>query len=139
MSDLVRLSVSLEKQLLTKLDKVVSDCRFDNRSEFIRDLIRHKLVERAGQGNKIVIGTVTILFSESLHGLYDKIDSIFGDRDLKKLASTTVSIDENTFGQMILVTGRASEIYRFSENLSTIKGITQTSVSYNGLKTEVKD
>ena len=136
MSDLVRLSISLEKQLLTSLDKVVSDCRYENRSEFIRDLVRHKLVERAGYCDKIVIGTITILYTSSTKGLQDKINSIFIDKNLKKHASTTIPIDEVITGEMVMVTGRASVIYSITENLATMKGVVQTSVNYTGHKTD---
>ena len=136
MSELVRLSISLEKQLLTRLDKVVSDCKYENRSEFIRDLVRHKLVERAGYCDKIVIGTITILYTGGTKGLQDKINSIFVDKYVKKLASTTISMDDGIAAEMVMVTGRASVIYSITENLATIKGVSQTSVNYTGHKTD---
>ena len=137
MTDVVRLSICLEKQLLKKLDQVVCDCKFQNRSEFFRDLVRRKLAERAGHCNKTVLGTITILYSPITAGLRDKIASAFNDRILKKLGCTTIFIDTETTAEMKMVVGKASEIHRLTEELATIKGVIQSSVSYNGLKDEL--
>ncbi len=45
MSDLARLSFSIEEALVEKLERMVKRSHYANRSEFIRDLIRSKLVE----------------------------------------------------------------------------------------------
>ncbi|MFH1417611.1 MAG: ribbon-helix-helix protein, CopG family [Planctomycetota bacterium] len=46
MPELVRFSVSLEAPLLRKLERLVKAGRYTNRSEFVRDLIRQRLVEQ---------------------------------------------------------------------------------------------
>ena len=46
MPEVVRLSISLETPLLDRLERLVKRSRYTNRSEFIRDLIRQRLVEQ---------------------------------------------------------------------------------------------
>ncbi len=46
MSDIVRFGVSLEKELLEKFDRLITEKSYPNRSEAIRDLIRENLVKR---------------------------------------------------------------------------------------------
>ena len=46
MSKLVRLSLSLEDTLLDKLSALVQDGGYENRSEYIRDLIRDEITHK---------------------------------------------------------------------------------------------
>lgn len=43
MSDIERIGVSLEKELLTAFDRLITEEGYINRSEAIRDLIRERL------------------------------------------------------------------------------------------------
>jgi len=56
MSELVRLSISLDKPLLARLERLVKSRRYTNRSEFSRDLVRERLVEQqwADQHEEVV-------------------------------------------------------------------------------------
>ena len=45
MSNLARLSFSIEADLMKKMSRLMKRGRIKNRSEFIRDLIRSRLVE----------------------------------------------------------------------------------------------
>jgi len=62
MGDLVRTGVSLERDLLTKFDVVIEEKGYQNRSEAIRDLIRRHLVAEDIDKNKVVVGTLTIIY-----------------------------------------------------------------------------
>ena len=46
MSEIERLSFAIERPLLKKMEQLLRAGRYKNRSEFIRDLIRSKLVEQ---------------------------------------------------------------------------------------------
>ena len=53
MEDIVRFGVSMDSRLLKKFDKYIAEKGYANRSEAIRDLIRHNLVEeRMGGWNR---------------------------------------------------------------------------------------
>jgi CopG family nickel-responsive transcriptional regulator len=60
MSDLVRLSFSIEQPLVEQLEQLITDNHYSNRSEFIRDLIRAKLVAQQWENNEEVLGTITL-------------------------------------------------------------------------------
>ena len=52
MSELARLSFSIEKPLLERLERMVAEGNYGNRSEFIRDMIRDRLVAEAWEKNE---------------------------------------------------------------------------------------
>jgi len=45
MPDLIRLSLSIEKPLYDQLERMVRRSGYSNRSEYVRDMIRERLVE----------------------------------------------------------------------------------------------
>ena len=46
MTTLSRFSIAIEKGLLDRLEKLVKKSNYANRSEFVRDLLRRRLVEK---------------------------------------------------------------------------------------------
>jgi len=66
----VRFSVSLPASLLGELDRKTIDRGYASRSEFIRDLIREKLVEEKWEdGRREVVGVLTIAYDHHQRGL----------------------------------------------------------------------
>ena len=69
MSELVRLSLSIEQPLYEQLETLVSEGGYTNRSEFVRDLIRNQLVTEEWEGNEEALGTISLLFDHHARGL----------------------------------------------------------------------
>ena len=63
MTDLERLSFSIEKPLLDCLNKLVKSGGYANRSEYIRDLIRAQLVKEQWDRNQEVVGAITLVYT----------------------------------------------------------------------------
>jgi len=57
MSELIRLSLSIEKPLYDELEKLVKKSGYVNRSEFVRDMIRDRLVKTEWDKDEEVLGT----------------------------------------------------------------------------------
>jgi CopG family nickel-responsive transcriptional regulator len=66
MSNLVRISLSIEEPLLSQLERLVKDYQYANRSEFVRDMIRECLVEQEWEQNREVVGTITLLYNHHI-------------------------------------------------------------------------
>jgi CopG family transcriptional regulator, nickel-responsive regulator len=62
MSTLIRTGISLEQDLLDKFDLLIKQKGYGNRSEAIRDLVRDHFVEEEVASNKIVVGTITLIY-----------------------------------------------------------------------------
>ena len=73
MSKLVRLSLSLEDTLLDKLSALVQDGGYENRSEYIRDLIRDEIARKQWSSGGEVIGTLTLIYNHHRRGLTEKL------------------------------------------------------------------
>ncbi|NLT60164.1 MAG: nickel-responsive transcriptional regulator NikR, partial [Candidatus Hydrogenedentes bacterium] len=107
MSELARLSFSIEKPLLERLERMVAEGNYGNRSEFIRDMIRDRLVAEAWEKNEEALGTVTILFDHHSRNLSEKLIDLQHDFEGTIMASTHVHLTHHLCAEMIMVRGRA--------------------------------
>ena len=68
-----RFGIAMEKELLTKLDKLAKKKGYANRSEAIRDFIREHLVEEEWKFSvKETVGTLTLVYNHHTRDLSDK-------------------------------------------------------------------
>jgi len=129
MSQLVRLSFSLEKPLYRQLTALAREGQYINRSEFIRDLIRSRLVDRQWERNQMAVGTITIIFNHHARHLSQRLTGMQHHHHHQILATTHVHLDEDTCVEAILVKGRAGEIRKIAGRLQREKGVLHASVS----------
>src|SRR5712692_6586530 len=65
-----RFGVSMDPELLTAFDQLTRRRGYKSRSEAIRDIVRHALVEEEWrEGDQPVIGTVTLVYDHDSHDL----------------------------------------------------------------------
>lgn len=129
MSDLSRFSISIEKGLLEKLKRLVKKSKCANRSEFLRDLLRNRLVEEEWKGNEEVVGTITLVYDHKTRELSKKLTHLQHHHHDVILASTHVHLDEHMCAEMVLTKGRASEIEEMANLLRQQKGVLHAALS----------
>ncbi len=124
MSELVRLSISLEKPLADRLERMVRGSRYTNRSEFIRDLIRQRLVEQQwADERREVVGTITLIYDHHARQLSDRLIDIQHDHHDQILATTHVHLSHDHCAEMIMVRGQAGRIRRLADDLRKQRGV----------------
>ena len=129
MTELTRLSFSIEKPLLEQLEKLRKNSKYANRSEFIRDMIREQLVERQWQQDRQTLGTITLLYNHHLHKLSDKLTDLQHHHHQSILVSTHVHLDKHLCAEVLLVKGRASRIRKLADLLRQQKGVLHAALS----------
>jgi len=123
MSGIVRLSVSIEKPLYDKLEKLVTQTQYGNRSEFIRDLIRDHLVQLEWQTDDQMLGTISLVYDHHVRGLTERLtEQQHGFRG-SVLATTHVHLDHHLCAEMIMVRGRGRDIQALANRLQREKGV----------------
>ncbi len=123
MSDLVRLSVSIEKPLYDRLEKLVSTTDYKNRSEFIRDLIRDHLVQLEWQTDEVLLGTISLVYDHHARGLTERLTEQQHHFTGTVLATTHVHLDHHLCAEMIMVRGKGKEIQALAGRLQREKGV----------------
>ncbi len=129
MSGVERVSISLEKPLLQRLERLVREGKYGNRSEFIRDLIRDKLVALEWDRNEEAVGTVTFIYDHHTRGLNDKIMHVQHDYHDVILATMHIHLDHDLCAETVVVKGRGKQIDRLANMLRQQKGVLHATLS----------
>lgn len=124
MSDLSRIGVSIDADLLDKFDRLIAQRGYTNRSEAFRDLIRDGLVEKAWESpDSHVVGTVTLVYDHHVRLLNEKLTGIQHDFHRSILSTLHVHLDHDNCLEVLVLRGRASEVRKVADALISTKGV----------------
>ena len=123
MCELVRLSISLESSLCKTLEEMVQKSKYKNRSEYIRDLIRDKIVAEQWEEAAEVLGTITLVYNHHQRELSEKITHIQHHSHDNVLAATHVHLSHDICAEMIMVKGSAENIRHLADSLRRQRGV----------------
>lgn len=129
MPKLIRTSFSIEEDLLEKLEEMTSKSQYDNRSEFLRDLIRDAIVQEEWEQDKEVVGTITIIFDHHKRELSNKLTKLQHSHHEEILASTHIHLDHHMCAEMIMVKGNSSKINEIVNKLKQQVGVLHAGVT----------
>lgn len=129
MAELERVSMSIEKPLLRRLERLVRASGYTNRSEFIRDLIRGKLVEEEWERDEEAVGTITLLYDHHQRGLSDRLTHLQHDHHSNILATTHVHLTHELCAEMIMVRGQGKMVRALADSMRREKGVLHASLS----------
>jgi CopG family nickel-responsive transcriptional regulator len=121
---LSRFSVSLPDSLLAEMDRRVIRRGYASRSEFIRDLIRERMVEdKWAAGREGVVGVLTISYDHRQRDLTQKIVDLQHSQYINILCSTHVHLDRDNCLEIIIIKGRPQEIERIAIKSGGLRGV----------------
>lgn len=138
MSELVRASFSIEAPLMKQLEDLVEAAGYANRSEFIRDMIRGRLVEETWERNEEAVGTITMLFDHHQRGLSDRLTELQHHHHNEVMVTTHVHLDRDLCVEVIMVRGRADEIKTLCDTLRRQRGVLHANLSICSTGQELK-
>jgi CopG family nickel-responsive transcriptional regulator len=126
MSDIIRFSVSLEADLLTKFDKFCSDGKFATRSEAVRQLIREKLTVAAWEKDAAdVAASLTLIYDHHRAKLTDRMIEIQHAHSDHVVSTMHVHLTHDLCMELIALRGPADKLQKLAAELSGLKGIHQ--------------
>jgi CopG family nickel-responsive transcriptional regulator len=133
MADLQRFSFSIEKSLAAQLEKMIRESHYENRSEFIRDLVRGKMVDAEWETDGEALGTISLLYDHHKRRLSEKLIEVQHHHAAQVLASTHVHLNKNICAEMIMVRGKAPDIRHLFDHMRQEKGVLHSSISLGTL------
>lgn len=118
-----RFGVSLEEELLSALDKYVTENNFPNRSQAIRYLIEKNLVEHKWKCDNLVAGAVVMVFSNLKPEIRTHTSELqMQYRDVVIGVQQFILSEQNCM-EIIAVKGASRRLTELSDKLISIKGI----------------
>jgi CopG family nickel-responsive transcriptional regulator len=133
-SDLVRISISLEAGLADQLERLARAHQYTNRSEFVRDLIRQRVVQQEwADARQPVVATLTLVYDHHARELLDRLVTIQHDHTEHILASTHVHLSHEMCAEMIMVRGKPARIQQLADAMGKQRGVLHASLSMASL------
>ena len=139
MSDLSRIGVAIDADLLAKFDQLIESRGYTNRSEAFRDLIRDELVEQSWQRpDSLVVGTVTLVYDHHVRLLNEKLTDLQHAHFHQILSTLHVHLDHDNCLEVLVVRGKAGQVKRIADALISTKGVKhgRLSLSTSGAELE---
>ena len=124
MSDLSRVGVAIDADLLTKFDALIEKRCYTNRSEAFRDLIRDELIEETWESPEAnVVGTVTLVYDHHVRMLNEKLTDLQHDHHRSILSTMHVHLDHDNCLEVLVVRGKAGAVRKIADALISTKGV----------------
>ena len=132
MPDIVRFGISLESELLDNFDNLIKRRQYSNRSEAIRDLIRHELLKKDLEEDREVAGAITFIYDHHQRNLLNRIIDVQHDHQDIIQSSQHIHIDHHNCLEIVAVKGNSKKVNKLSDALRSLKGVMHGSLSMSG-------
>ena len=123
MSTLIRTGISLESDLLNRFDRAISKKGYKNRSEAIRDLVRDYAVAEDVEENRVVVGTLTMVYDHHQPKLAEQLIEAQHHAHDMVMAATHVHLDHHNCLEVIIMRGRSSEVSHLADRILSLRGV----------------
>lgn len=124
MEKVERFSVSIPRQLLKELDRMVKQCKYKTRSEAIRDLIRARIVEDQWRSPESeVVGIVSVVYDHHKREVTDRLVDLQHGFLHEIISATHIHLDHNNCLEVIILRGKASRINQIANMLISTVGV----------------
>ncbi|MBM4024722.1 MAG: nickel-responsive transcriptional regulator NikR [Planctomycetes bacterium] len=124
MSQIERIGVSLEPELLGAFDALIEKRGYPSRSEAIRDLIRRQIgEEKLGNPQATAVAAVFLVYNHHSTKLMAMLTGLQHSHLLQTISSLHIHLDHHDCLEVIVLRGSVGEINKTAENLISLKGV----------------
>lgn len=124
MPDLERVSITIERDLLQRFDRLLDEAKLGNRSEALRDLVRRRLDEEAAlDDGQPATGALTMLYVHGRRELDERLTEIGHHHHDLVRASMHVHLDRDHCLEVVALVGAMGELRRLGAAMSGLKGV----------------
>jgi CopG family nickel-responsive transcriptional regulator len=124
MSNIERIGVSLEKDLLAAFDELIAKRGYPSRSEAIRDLVRQQIgSERLTNSKAEAVAAVFLVYDHHSTKLMGMLTDLQHSHVLQTISSMHIHLNEHDCLEIIVLRGPVGEINKTAEHMISMKGV----------------
>ena len=124
MSNIVRLGVSVDGDLLKKFDRLIEEKGYSNRSEAIRDLMRDSLVQDEWESpDKEVVASITLVYNHHVREIADRLTDLQHHHVTVIISSLHIHLDDHNCLEVLVLRGKGSDVRALGEKLISMRGV----------------
>ncbi len=125
MSNITRISISIEEDLLERFDSFSNEQGFPTRSEAIKNVMRDALIQREWSQGMIVAGAISLVYDHHKSNVVQKLLHVQHDFYTEIQCSQHVHLDHSNCMEIIVVRGVSEKITELLKRLRETKGLKQ--------------
>jgi len=124
MSEIERIGLSVDGQLLKEFDDLISQKGYENRSEAFRDMMRDELgKEKLKNPNAKAVAAVFILYDHHNARLSQKLLQMQHTHLLETISSMHVHVTHHDCLEVIILKGKVGQIRKLADSIISLKGV----------------
>jgi CopG family nickel-responsive transcriptional regulator len=110
--------------LVRRLDSLVREKGYANRSQAVADMVRAQLVEHsADAGDREIAGTITLVYDHHRRNVQALLTDVQHDYPNLLVATLHVHLDHRNCMEVLAVRGRARAVRKLADRLTAAKGV----------------
>lgn len=129
MSDLARLSISVDEDLLKKFDRQIVREAYPTRSKALADLMRESLVAHEWKSGREVAAAIIMVYDHHKRHLSGDLTHIQHDYYDVIVSSQHVHLDHDNCLEVVIVKGKTKRVEELARKLKATKGVKYTSLA----------
>ena len=119
-----RFSISLDRNLLRQLDRMLRAKGYRNRSLAVADMVRDALVEHShGLDDREVAATVTLVYDHHKGHVQEALTELQHRFRTSIISTLHVHLDHHNCLEVLVLRGKPSEIRALADRLIAAKGV----------------
>jgi CopG family nickel-responsive transcriptional regulator len=118
-------TITIDDELMTELDRIIAARGYQNRSEAIRDLARAGIREAAESLDKQrdCVAALVYVYDHAARQLSKRLADTFHDHHELSLASMHAHLDHDSCMEVTILRGKAEKVRRFAEHVIAERGV----------------
>lgn len=121
-----RITITIDDDLMSELDRMIEARGYQNRSEALRDLARAGLREAAVEAGQLdqCVGVLSYTYDHAARDLARKITTNHHDHHDISVASMHVHLDHDRCLEVSILKGKADEVRHFADHVKAERHVT---------------
>ena len=124
-SPMQRVTITIDDELMTELDRIIASRGYQNRSEAIRDLARAGIREAAESldAKRECVAAVVYIYDHAARELPKRLTETFHDHRQLALSSLHVHLDQDSCMEVTVLKGKTGTVQHFAEHVIAERGV----------------
>jgi len=125
-----RIAISLEPEILKKLEASMGRRVYWNRSKAVADILRDWFSrEEWARGKGMRVGAISLVYNHHTHGVLDRITDIQHDSGATIISTMHVHLTHEECLEVIAAKGTAKQIQKIADCLASVRGVKSCKLS----------
>jgi len=120
-----RVTITVDDELMSELDRIIAARGYQNRSEAIRDLARAGIRQAAEVLDKQrdCVAALVYVYDHNARQLSKRLADTFHDHHELSLASMHAHLDHDNCMEVTILRGKADQVQHFAEHVIAERGV----------------